>query len=89
MKRFAIIFLIGIAAFVALDFVSAIVRSDSFDDAGMVQRVGFPLVYETGPDYQDRSFSPAALLTDIGVAVLGSALVAMIFARERRVVFEL
>jgi hypothetical protein len=86
MKRRIIIFLIGIAAFVALDFVSAIVRSDSFDDAGMVQRFGFPLVYETGPDYQDRSFSSAALLTDIGIAVLGSALAAVIFTRERRVV---
>ncbi len=87
MKRFTIVFLIGIAVFIALDFVSAIVRSDSFDDPGMVQRVGFPLVYETGPDYQDRSFSPAALLTDIGIAVLGSALVAVIFARKRGVVF--
>ncbi len=86
MKRFAIIFLIGIAGFVAVDFASAVIRSDSFDDPGMVQRVGFPLVYETGPDYHDRSFSPAALLVDIGVAVFGSALVAGMLTRRQRVV---
>ena len=83
MKRFVIIFLAGIAAFVVLDFVSTVVRSDSFDDPGRVQRVGFPLVYETGPDYSDRSFSPGALLTDISLAVVVSGIAAGFFSSRR------
>jgi hypothetical protein len=83
MKKFVIIFLVGMAAFVALDFVSTIVRSDSFDDAGRVERVGVPLVYETGPDYQDRSFRLGALLTDIGFAVVVSGMAAKFFSSHR------
>ena len=80
MKRFVIVFLAGMAAFVAVDFISTVVRSDSVDDPGMVERVGFPLVYETGPDYPDRSFRPGALLTDIGFAVVVSGIAATFFS---------
>ena len=85
MKKFIIIFLIGLAAFVILNFALDIARCDGLDGSG-VMRYGFPFLYQADGDYSDRFFSLAALLADIGFAVAGSAMVARFFSSPRHVV---
>jgi hypothetical protein len=85
MKKFTVIFLAVFAAFVVLNIALDIARCDGLDGSG-VMRYGFPFLYQVDGDYSDRFFSLAALLTDIGIAVVGSALVARFFSSHRHVI---
>ncbi|MCC7361131.1 MAG: hypothetical protein IT317_16725 [Anaerolineales bacterium] len=82
MRRFWIGFDFGLAAFVALNLLAAHLASDCglpglFGLAGCaddLRRAGFPFLFlEQGGFVARNSFSPAALLADLGLALVVSA----------------
>jgi len=93
-KKFIIIFLIGIFVFSLANVVSMFVRSDSYDDPDTTERYGFPLLISAevvmcvGKDEHgtyvyyhgpNPYFSRTALWFDIAIAVVASSLVASIY----------
>jgi hypothetical protein len=74
-------FLFGLLAF-GLANAASVLRSDDGDDAGGMNRFGFPfLIQEQGVDVV--YFSRAALWGDIGIAIAVSAAAAVIYTRKR------
>ena len=84
MKKFIILFSAGLVFFLVVNFISDFCRSDGADEPGWTYRYGFPFLYETGPDYQDRFFSAPALAADIGIALVFSSLFAGFTSSRRR-----
>jgi hypothetical protein len=84
MKKFTIAFLLGLAACLIASIACDIYQSDGIDTQDAVMRYGFPFLYQTDGDYSDRYFSFAALVADIVVAVILSALAAIIYLKCSR-----
>jgi hypothetical protein len=80
MKRFAIIFLIGLLAFGLANGVSYFLRSDSTRVMDGFRSFGFPfMVWREGGIAGISEFSQAALLGNIAVAAMLSALAGYIW----------
>lgn len=87
MKRFTIVFSVGLLAFALANFLSLFVRSDDADAPDSTERYGFPFLisaqipqasggvtyYPKGP-YQ--YFSDTALWADVSIALVASGLTA-------------
>ena len=84
MKKFVLIFLLGLAACLAASIAFDIFQSDGIDDPGAVMRYGFPFLYQTGGDPHDDYFNKSALLADMGIALLVSALPAIFWLKYGR-----
>ena len=85
MRTFALTFMLVLLAFGIANVASYFVRTDVPLGADAIHRAGFPfLVWEAGGFSYRYSFSHAALLADIGVAVCVSAIAAIAGVLMRR-----